>query len=162
MSKPSFVVDTNVAIVANFQSPQASGSCVLNCVRYLDRIKSSCIVVLDESGLILKEYRRYLSPSGQQGVGDAFFKWLWQVQADPSFCENVVIRPDGKGSFYEFPNDPALTNFDLNDHKFVAVAKKSVNNPKILNAVDTDWWEFKEELERNDVYVENLCPDMIQ
>jgi hypothetical protein len=44
------------------------------------------------------------------------------------------------------------------DHKFVAVALAGPQPAAILNAVDGDWWEHHEALERNGVRVEFLCP----
>jgi hypothetical protein len=68
--------------------------------------------------------------------------------------------PDiGWRRFAEFPDDDALRGFDVSDQKFVAVALASNEHPPILNAVDSDWWNYGPALARHDVVVENLCPD---
>jgi hypothetical protein len=105
-----------------------------------------------------------LSLSGQPGMGDAFFKWVFQNQANSQVCETVEIHPR-KGSdtdFEEFPKDPALAGFDPSDRKFVAVARTSARRPPILNAVDSDWWDFREPLRRNGVEVRFLCPEQFK
>jgi hypothetical protein len=155
----SFVVDTNVAVVANRRAPQAGPACVLACVDALEKIARSGKLVIDDQSRILDEYRRHLSPSGQPGLGDAFFKWVWQNQANVSRCERVAIHPrlNNEEDYQEFPCDPALRGFHTDDRKFVAVALKSKSNPEILNAVDRDWWDYRAELKRCGVRIKFLC-----
>jgi hypothetical protein len=156
----SFVIDTNVAVVANRRSPQARPSCVLACVNALDKLVKAGRIVLDDQSEILDEYRKNLSLSGQPGLGDAFFKWVWQNQATIERCERVVIRSKGSGAkdYIGFPDDPSLRGFDPSDKKFVAVALGSRNNPEVLNAVDRDWWDFRTALKRCGVRIKFLCP----
>jgi len=157
----SFVVDTNVAVVASYRSPQAGPSCVLACVDALEYITKNGRIVIDGKDRILSEYRRNLNLSGQPGMGDAFLKWVWYNQANPELCEQVEIHPRGKGieeDYQEFPVDPALCKFDPSDRKFVAVALGSKNNPEVLNAVDPDWWEHKQALQECGVRISFLCP----
>jgi hypothetical protein len=59
----------------------------------------------------------------------------------------------------QFPNDERLVGFDRSDHKFVAVALAHPERPPILNAVDADWWYYREELARHGIRVEFLCPN---
>ena len=155
----AYVVDTNVAVVANRKSPQAGPACVLACVNSLEQIVRQGKVLLDDKRRILDEYMRNLSLSGQPGFGDAFFKWVWQNQANTKTCETVVIHPrDDSGEDYEeFPDDPALSKFDRSDRKFVAVAVASNCNPTVLNAVDRDWWDFRELLEAHGLRITFLC-----
>jgi hypothetical protein len=115
-------------------------------------------IVLDKDGWILKEYRDNLRSDGQPGVGDAFLKWVYNYQWNPQRCDRVRISPVAAGTdFAEFPKDPALTGFDLADRMFVAAACAHPGNPPILNAVDTDWWVFRDALLRNGVRLEFLC-----
>ena len=118
------------------------------------------MLVLDAGMLILSEYMRNLSLSGQPGAGDAFMKWAWAVQADPSKCERVRLHPVD-GSFEEFPEDPALAAFDPNDRKFVAVALASEHRPEILNATDTDWHVYRAALRKHGIKVRFLCPELM-
>jgi hypothetical protein len=156
------VVDTNVAVVANGKTPQAGPDCVLTCITGLNNIVAEGQIFLDHGGLILEEYRRHLSPSGQPGPGDAFFKWLWNNQGNPRRCRWVVITPVAGSGFAEFPEDPELAGFDASDRKFVAVVLASDQHPPINNASDTDWWHYREVLKRHGVEVLFLCPELMK
>jgi len=153
-------VDTNVPVVANGNQPQADIACVLACVNALRDVRERGQVLVDSNGLIFNEYRRHLSPKGQPGPGDAFFKWLWDNQGNPKHCAQVAITPIGPSDtdFAEFPNDPELAKFDPSDRKFVAVAVASGKSPEVLNATDTDWWDHRMALMRNGIRVRFLCP----
>lgn len=157
------VVDTNVAVVANGQHDEAEPKCIAASVEALIRARQQLILV-DDDHRIFREYRRLLSPSGQPGVGDAFFKWLWENQANPKRCRQVGITPLGNSEtdFAEFPTDPELATFDAADRKFVAVALASGLSPTILNASDTDWWIHRQQLIRNGLTIEFLCPDLME
>ncbi len=161
--RAAIVMDTNVAVVANGRTPQAGDRCVGTCIETLLTMRERHRVLLDELGLILSEYRHYLSPSGQPGPGDAFFKWLWDNQANPEHCRQVLITQtvDDHRNFEEFPDDPDLADFDPSDRKFVAVALASEEQPPILNAADTDWWEHREALNRHGVDIRFLCPELM-
>jgi hypothetical protein len=155
------VVDTNVAVVANGRAEQASLDCRQACLDELKKIKEREMVVLDDAMHILKEYMDNLSLSGQPGLGDAFFKWVWDNQANTTRCEMVHVTPksDREDDFEKFPKDPALAGFDPSDRKFVAVARASHHKPRVLNAVDTDWWIFRTPLKKHKVRVRLLCPE---
>lgn len=156
------VIDTNVGVVANRQHPPAGPKCILTCIQAL-RAAQSQLVLLDDDARILDEYRRYLSPSGQPGAGDAFFKWLWDNRANSERCQLVPLTPmsDDDEDFEEFPRDPELNGFDRSDRKFVAVALASGMNPEILNASDSDWWHFRRALQANGVNIAFLCPGLM-
>lgn len=162
----AFVIDTNVLIVANFNASHASPGCALSCIDILKEIRENHTVVVDSvqgNSRILDEYQRHNSHRGQPGVGDAFFKWLWDNQIVTAHCERVRITPlpDDPDSYEEFPPDPGLQGFDRADRKFVAVALASESDPVVLNAVDSDWLEFRERLEGHGVSIRFLCPDSI-
>ncbi|MEW6355188.1 MAG: hypothetical protein AB1696_02590 [Planctomycetota bacterium] len=160
----AFVVDVNVAIVANGRSPQADSECIIACVDALEDIVQNRMIVLDDGLRILREYMNHLSMAGEPGVGDAFMKWVWENQAVGARCERVALKcKTNRHEDYEtFPNDQALKGFDRSDRKYVAVAIASANNPTILNAVDPDWWEYKAILNRHGVNVRFLCPQHMQ
>lgn len=158
------VVDTNVAVVANGRSEQASQKCVQNCAEWLYQITNGARkLVIDDEWRIIGEYKDNLRSTGQPGIGDAFLKWVLTNWRNPERCELVSITPtDHDASFKEFPTDPELTNFDRKDRKFVAVALGHQQNPPILQAVDGPWWNFRDILPRNGVKVEFLCEDDIR
>jgi len=153
----AFVVDTNVAVVANRQAGQAGPDCVLVCVAALAGIKDNGKIVLDSGMFILDEYLDNLGLAGKPGVGQAFVKWVFDNQAVAERCDRVPITPMD-GSFREFPDTPELADFHSDDRKYVAVALTSRNRPKVLNAVDSDWWTYRQVLRQQGVRVRNLCP----
>ncbi len=163
----AYVIDTNVGIVANGENcPQADPQCILSCIKKLKECVSILngdspgMITIDSGGEILGEYKKYLSFSGQPGVGDLFFKELFQRQMMPS-CDCVDIAKDAEWGYEEFPHDKALMKFDPPDRKFVAVAVHSQHSPTILNATDSDWSEYEVPLSKY-VNVEQLCPDCLK
>jgi hypothetical protein len=159
------VVDTNVLVVANGRSPQAGPSCVQASTQALLDLQRTGRIVLDAGWRILREYMEQgLSRSGQPGMADAFFKWVFQNQANSEVCETVEIhaRKGSETDFEEFPDSPALAGFDPSDRKFVAVARASPSRPQVMNAVDSDWWDFREPLHRNGIDVLFLCPEQFR
>jgi hypothetical protein len=159
----AFVVDTNVPIAANGTS-HADPACVIACIDVLNAVRSEGVIVLDDAMLILNEYLDHLSLSGEPGAGDAFIKWVWNVQADGKFCERVLLNPrQGNGSedYFEFPDDPDLADFDPRDRKFAAVALASASEPTVLNALDSDWADRHDALLRNGLTIRFLCPQHV-
>jgi hypothetical protein len=154
----SLVIDTNVAVVASRRSEGVSEQCVGSCIDALLACREG-VVLVDDRYLIFDEYRRQLSHSGQPGMGDAFFKWLWSNQANSAHCRKIAVTPTGHATrlFEEFPDDPALLGFDRDDQKFVAVALGSGESPWILNAVDTDWANYAQPLWAHGIRVRELC-----
>ncbi len=159
------VVDTNVAMVAQGLAPQADQACVDACQEALAELTESFRLVLDEEDEIASEYVEALGHAGKPGVGRAFAKWVWDSRFDEQRVMRVAIRPQEDGSWRvheEFPDQPDLKGFDRNDQKFVAVALASGVNPPILNAVDSDWWEYRRALEAAGVRIKFLCPTILE
>ena len=155
-------MDTNVAVVANGMTEQASPTCISACIDELRQIQQGRLrLLLDDRGKILREYQNNLNFSGQPGPGDAFFKWLWDNQAVESHCRKVAITPQEDRGFEEFPDDPCLASFDMDDRKSVAVALASGSNPPVFNASDPGWWRHREALCKHGVAVVFLCPELM-
>jgi len=154
------VVDTNVPVVANGKSKQASPQCVIFCTQRLLVLTNSGKLVLDDQWRIIKEYLKNLRSEGQPGVGDAFLKWVLTNMSNPNRCELVSITPINSNgtNFKEFPSDFRLRNFDPSDRKFIAVAFAHSQHPPILQAVDSKWWKIRDILLEHDIIVEFLCP----
>ncbi|MDE0315712.1 MAG: hypothetical protein OXM61_12475 [Candidatus Poribacteria bacterium] len=156
------VVDTNVVVVANGKSQQASATCVLTCVERLQQIMDGEVkLVLDDGRRILEEYMRNLRSSGAD-VGDRFLRWL--LTNKDKMCDFVSITPiDGSEyEFHEFPTDPELEDFDPADRKFIAVALAHSDQPPILQAVDSEWWNYRDMLKQNGVTIDFICENDIR
>lgn len=160
MTARAVVIDTNVGIVANSKA-DVGRECELRCIRLLREVTENGHLVLDEGGQIFAEYLRYLSLSGEPGVGDAFMRWVNDHQHDERLCTRIplTIKPDHK--IVEFPARPALARFDPSDEKFVAVAAAHPDKPPIQVAVDRGWIRHRDALAGVEIKVEILCPDDI-
>lgn len=160
----TIIVDTNVALVANRKSEQASEVCEQACIdRILEITSGEVKLALDDERRIIEEYRNKLNPDGQPGVGDEFLKWVEINWTNEERCDRVSITliEASETKFKEFPDDPALQNFDPDDRKFVAVACAHSERPPILQAVDSAWWDFREAFSRHGVKVKFICRDDI-
>jgi hypothetical protein len=117
------------------------------------------MIVVDEGGEILKEYRNNLYTQVQPGIGAIFLKWMWTCEYNPNHCSRVKItrRQDGTGDYEEFPRHNGLKDFDLADRKFVAVSLVHDRRPAILQGTDTKWWGWKEALADCGVRIDFLC-----
>jgi len=158
------IVDTNVPIVANGRSHQASRPCVVACQQLIAEFSADRrVLVIDSGWKIIQEYKRHLNQLGQPGISDAFLRWVLTNLANPRRCEQVPITPTTDGrDFAEFPDDPALAGFDHSDRKFVALSRAHPTHPPIINAVDSDWLHYQDALAAHGVRVENLCLNDVQ
>ena len=150
----AFVVDTNVAILANLAATRFDLECQLLCVQRINSITKHEVVAIDEAGEILEEYGKSLRFSGMPGAGHMFFKYLIDHQWWNDRVRRVAITKsadDGRG-FDELPDN----TLDRSDRKFLAVAV--VANAILLNATDSDWEEQTALTETLGVKVDQLCP----
>src|SRR3954451_18638777 len=101
------VVDTNVPVVANGRTDASNGGrppsidCRLAAIDFLEETLATRCVLLDLAGEIQAEYRRYLSPTGQPGVGDRFY--LQILMSAPARVERLELRQDAFGAYADFP-----------------------------------------------------------
>ena len=143
------VVDTNVPLVAKFPNGHPQ-ELVDACEELLeDIIEHDRVVVTDENDEIIEEYFHQLSRSGQDTLGDAFAKWVfdrrwtWDASARPN------IDPRGAHVYGVLEGDH--DDFDPSDRKFVAVAK--VSRAPVQQATDTKWLDWGDALRRHGVVV---------
>ena len=153
----AFVVDTNVAIAANGRGTHADLHCRLACVETLKGLVEREIVAIDDGNLILGEYRNHLNFAGSPGVGDLFFKHVFDHQYQGSRVRRVPVTPaeDDRRGFEELPENA----FDRSDRKFLAVAVAA--RAVVLNAMDSDWGEQQAPMDALGVEVDELCPQHV-
>lgn len=152
------VVDTNVAIAANGRNTHASLPCQYQCIAFLEDLVSPekrTHIVLDEHGLIFGEYSQHLNYSGAPGVGDIFFKYLHDHMYLGKKIRLVPITQiaDKARGFNELPSNLV----DTSDRKFLAAAVTA--SAKIVNALDTDWYEKSAFVTSLGINVQQLCPE---
>ena len=160
------IVDTNVIITANDEAEHASLDCVERCQKrikqILDQHETSLV---DDGWRILNEYKRYVNLKTRKGIGDLFVKTLLQnLRRRSAICTMVHINPlDGSETdFEEFPTTEALSDFDVADRKFIAVAiayeRDHAKKATILQALDSKWEPFRKAFEGEGVQIDFLCP----
>jgi hypothetical protein len=158
------IIDTNVAVVAGGESPQASPACVVACRAALRRmVAGKDTLVIDDGWRILREYKRNIHPANAPRPDAEFLLWAYENHRNPSRCECVCIHDsnDGLRAFDEFPGDSDLAGFHRNDRKFVAVSLAIADPPPVVVAIDDGWWEHREALNRHGVRVEFICEEDI-
>ena len=152
-----FVIDTNVAVVANGRDGQYDPQCRISCIDQLQAIVSKARnrLVIDTEGEIVDEYRRYLRPSGQPGVGDHFYRFVLNYRGNTKRVLQVVLPKDANGDYVDFPQIAALKAFDPSDKKFVAAAVRT--GAHVVNAVDSGWNNYRPALKKAGVKIKQLC-----
>ena len=160
------IVDTNVIITANDEAEHASLDCVERCQKRIKQILSQHETTLvDDGWRILNEYKRYVNLKTRKGIGDIFVKTLLQnLMRQPAICTMVRITSlDGSDTnFTEFPATEVLSDFDVADRKFIAVAiayeREHAKKATILQALDRKWEPFKNAFEEEGLQIVFLCP----
>ncbi len=155
------VIDTNVPVVAN-GGGDVDPQCVRACVKALLDLTEHGHVVVDAGLEIISEYRQNVRAEGQPGVGDAFFKWLWDHLWMKEVCTQVSIAKHPDRGYQEFPEHDGLAAFDPSDRKFLAVAAAHPEHPPILQAVDSKWWGYREAFAECGIAVHFLCPSVVK
>ncbi len=156
------IIDTNVAMVANGMSDNASNECVTASANRLLAVMESEYLCLDDQGMILTEYTNNLGHSGAPGIGKAFVKWVFNNQYNEVKCKRValtLLKTHAWRVFEEIPDDAALRGFDRSDQKFLAVALVLSPDSNIVNAVDSDWSHYKDVICSHGTSIEFICPD---
>ena len=153
------VVDTNVPIVANGRPDPSKGgrspslTCRLAAIDFLEETLKTRQVLLDLGGEIQAEYRQHLNPHGQPGVGDRFY--LQMLMSAPRHVERLELPRNEAGSYYDFPNDIALSSFDQSDRKFAALARRA--HAPVANATNSDWLHHRTVLEKHGIKMLFVC-----
>lgn len=161
------VVDTNVLAVAEGLHPEASLECVAACTalaRQIQQGRVRPVVDSENSGrLVFAEYLRVLKDSHLSGLGSKLAISLWHQHWDEGICRTMDITPcdEPEGSFDEVPE--VLKDFDLDDHKWMAVAVAEGSNPMIFQALDEQWWARSDDFATAGLNVQFLCAaDLIE
>lgn len=147
-----YVIDTNVAIVANGDEDVAI-DCQFAAVETLTKVLNKGVIVIDAAGEIRDEYRRHLNPRGQPGVGDRFYREVINCHPDRTVQVDLPKREDGE--FEDLPQAIIDAGFDPSDRKFAAAAKKSKS--PVCNATDSDWVEKRQVIEASGITIVFLC-----
>ena len=153
-----YVVDTNVPIVANGRPDPKdmeppSVFCRIAAVKFLQELLTSGKVLIDLAGEIQAEYRTYLRPSGQPGVGDRFYHAV--LNSAPHLVERIELPKRDDGEYADLPQALIDANFDRSDRKFAALGRRE--QAPVINAIDSDWLNHRATLDDNGICVKFVC-----
>jgi hypothetical protein len=134
---------------------------VLACVQLARLVKGGQRLGVDSGDEILREYLKALSVGRTAGIGAKLSQSLWRRRYDTRVCHQIVISPiaDPPGSYAEVPEP--LRDFDVDDHKFFAVALAEGRVPPVYQALDDDWWLRRADLNANGIDVQFRCLDQL-
>jgi hypothetical protein len=151
------VLDSNVLGAANGLADHVGATCVIAAIQELEDARTD-LILLDDLGQIMAEYRSKTRRKGQPGPADFFVRWLLQVAADRRHLRTVAVSPLERGGYAEYPGDSELRSFDSDDQIYVAVAVASDVRPAIVNATDSDWAAIAAFLlRRHRIRVRTIC-----
>lgn len=158
------IIDTNVPVKAAsvHLEDEVDRKCASECLNYLEKLlHSSDILVLDSAGEILKEYRKNINMKADSSIATVFLNWVYRSILTERI-ERHTITKTGENTYAEFPASVDLKHFDCSDRKFVALSKAHPCHPPIVNGSDTDWWLYKDALEKEGIHVVFLCKEYMQ
>jgi hypothetical protein len=153
-----FVVDANVAIVANGRASSENGrlasvNCRLAAVEFLLELVATGTILLDLGHEIQDGYRTYLSPSGQPGVGDQFYRQV--LNSGPGRIERIDLPKGEDGEYVDLPRSLIEVNFDRSDRKFAALANRT--RATVANAIDSDWAIHHHTISESGIRIKFIC-----
>ena len=158
------IIDTNVPLKAANIHPEddVDRRCSQVCLSFIKSLMNSDdIVVLDAGGDVLKEYRKKINTKPDDNVASQFLVWIYRGMLTGQVKLHEITKI-GNNIYAEFPSSPDLIRFDRSDRKFVALAIAHPKHPSIYNGSDTDWWDFKDALEREGVHIVFLCEEYMR
>ena len=109
-------------------------------------------VVLDDAGAIQTEYNRRSNASGGLGAGDGFYRYVLENRLR---CERVSLPRRADGEYADLPQVLIDTDFDRDDRKFAALAKRA--GISVATAVDSDWIDAQAALAAGGICVHFVC-----
>lgn len=158
----TYVVDTNVILVANQMHGEVSPDCIAQSALKLQDIMKKGRIALDDSWLIIKEYQEKLDSKRAPRPGDEFVKWVLRNMGARDRCDLVNLQENAARGFESFPDDAELNDFDISDRKFVSVSAAHENHPEILQACDSKWLKYEPCLKKHKIIVQFICLEDIK
>lgn len=154
-----YIVDTNVLMVACGAATHVSHDCQIACLKKLMEIVTMHVLVIDDQGLMIDEYKHALRSVPKDSFRDAFLIHIYDNMGNPDKVHCVTITQcEHAQDFVEFPRDGALAHFDNDDRKFVAAAIADANQSTILQGSDiVEWTAHEQNLAKHGVSVDFLC-----
>lgn len=158
----TWVVDTNVILVANGQHEGVSAEDVHTCSVWLKELMQTGRLAVDEGHAIVGEYLHKTHASKGEGVGNEFIRWVLHNLDNPARCDQLTAPDMALALDHVCWRDERLATFDASDRKFVAAALAHPEHPVIWQATDSKWLDWAPVLAEYGVQVRFLCRDAVQ
>ena len=140
------MIDTNVILLAGTKVssvPDELLKCFENCILFLKgMIDSGDTVLIDDSGLILREYDNVFRVNAYPNNATIFYEYLMGNLV----FQHIEERKDY--TYFPYPESDELKGFDRADRKFISVAFGYKHKIPIVEATDSKWWGIKNELRK--------------
>lgn len=156
---PDHIVDTNVlcaASTADMDSHYADTDHVPSdeLGQVLDwlmafRADSSRSLVLDDGDRLMSEYRGQLGGNGENNIGMRVIYEKWntaRLVSIPTDVNGRVILPDLIDQAYNYRGD----------RNIIALALADRTNSTVVNACDTDWYDWEDILQAHGIVVDQI------
>ncbi len=151
------IVDTNVPLTAD--GNHMSNTCQSCCAEFVQSvIQGRHQVVLDDQWHILNEYQNKMLCT-QNSFSHQFLKYILNNQKNTNRVKQVPITSVGADDFDEFPEALHSIGFDPSDRKFVAVAVSNKGKSPIVQAADSKWVGWEDNLKKEKIKVRFLCKE---
>ena len=116
---------------------------------------SGHILLIDEAGEITSEYAKAIRNRKPYELGARFLHHVINNQYNVKYVKRVYLNKSDMGEYVDFPDDPELSRFDMDDRKFAAISRKA--NIAVTTAIDSDWVDNIQALVRHNINVNFLC-----
>ncbi len=140
------IIDSNVLAIANELHANANIECVTNTIEFLKNVKENLEssedfkIVLDDSYIVLGEYKSHDSIFTNKRIGSAFLKWLFTNLARTNIIMHNMPQ-DIEDDLELFPD--CFANFDRNDRKYLFLAlQHNQQNSTIHYGIDRGYQRF--------------------
>ncbi len=158
------IIDTNVPLTAAGAQTSMGDECKKACVQIINDIHDDkYILVLDDAGIILKQYLANIKKDADQGLAWKFMEWVLSNQGIETKVKCLQITPIGEyGDFEQLPEEVRDSGFDHSDRVFIALSVANDNTAPIVQASDSKWIGYEEMLARHGVRLEFPCREALQ
>lgn len=157
-----YVIDTNVAVVAGLLSDM-SMPCAEACAGFMeDVLHGKHKFIIDTDYHLIGEYEHFRNDKNPYSFPHRFLKWVYVNQNNPKYCKQVKINEIARYEFAEIPAALKRLGIDLSDMKFIAVAFANQGKAPIVEASDSKWIGWENDLKKEGIIIDFLCKNELR
>lgn len=154
-----FILDTNVPLIAE-NNNHLSLSCKEKCINIIELLfANSYQLVIDSDYILLSEYMSQIKGNSQFNFANRFLKWVLTNQANETLVKTVKINKIAEFEFAEISSEIKDIQIDKSDLKFIAVSVANNYQAPIIQASDSKWLKWEDQLLSAGVATSFPCRD---